>query len=151
MKSKKLFGLLTLLLTLVAFLVLLIAVPVMAAPIDDTNVITLPQSLLTLQDLTTLGGLVVAVYVIVSFFKEGLKGRFGDWIVRPFSVVVALIIMLWLVYVQGTISSETVGLAIINAFLVAMVAGAAHDYIVSPTKAKAIQNSNLTSNTGSTL
>ncbi len=100
---------------------------------------TLPQSLFTLSDLTTLGGLVVAVYVIVSFFKDGLKSMLGDWIVRPFSVVVAMAIMLWIVCVQGTAKPETIGLAIINAFLVALIAGAAHDYIVSPTKEKAAQ------------
>lgn len=34
-------------------------------------------------------------------------------------------------------SSEAIGLAIINSFLVSIIAGAAHDYIVSPTKSKA--------------
>jgi len=101
--------------------------------------ITLPQNLFTLQDLMSLGGLVVAVYVIVSFFKEKLKTRWGDWVVRPFSVAVALVIMLWLVFIQGAATPETIGLAIINAFLVALVAGAAHDYIVAPTKEKAAQ------------
>lgn len=101
--------------------------------------ITLPQALFTLQDLATLGGLIVAVYVIVSFFKEGLKAKLGDWIVRPFSVVVALAIMLWLIFVQGVVTPESIGLAIINAFLVALIAGAAHDYIVNPTKEKAAQ------------
>jgi low affinity Fe/Cu permease len=103
------------------------------------DTISLPQTLFTLQDLATLGGLVVAVYVIVSFFKEPLKNWSGDWIVRPFSVLIALIIMFWLVFVQGIASPETIGLAVINAFLVAMIAGAAHDYIVSPTKEKAAQ------------
>ncbi len=101
------------------------------------DTISLPQTLFTLQDLATLGGLVVAVYVIVSFFKEPLKTWLGDWFVRPFSVLIALIIMLWLVFVQGIASPETIGLAIINAFLVALIAGAAHDYIVAPTKEKA--------------
>lgn len=100
------------------------------------DTIALPQSLLTLSDLTTLGGLVVAVYVIISFFKDGLKSGFGDWIVRPFSVVVALAIMLWMIFVQGAVSPAAIGLAIINAFLVALIAGAAHDYIVAPTKSK---------------
>lgn len=103
------------------------------------DTVTLPQTLFTLSDLTTLGGLVVAVYVIVSFFKDGLKAKLGDWIVRPFSVVVALVIMLWMIFVQGSVTPETIGLAIINAFLVALIAGAAHDYIVSPTKEKAFQ------------
>ncbi|MFZ3132743.1 MAG: hypothetical protein WA125_16980 [Desulfosporosinus sp.] len=103
------------------------------------DTISLPQTLFTLTDLTTLGGLVVAVYVIVSFFKDGLKTKLGDWIVRPFSVVVALSIMLWMIFVQGIVTPEAIGLAIINAFLVALIAGAAHDYIVSPVKEKAAQ------------
>lgn len=107
--------------------------------------ITLPQALFTVSDLLTLSGLVVAVYVIVSFFKEPFKKLAqkifgtsdGDWIVRPFTVLVALGILIWLINIQGAVTSEAIGLAIINAFLVALIAGAAHDYIVAPTKEKA--------------
>lgn len=105
------------------------------------DVITLPESLFTVSDLTTLTGLVVAVYIIVSFIKEPLKALVkGDWIVRPVTVVVAFVILLWLIFIQGNVSAETIGLAIINAFLVAMIAGAAHDFIVAPTKAKYVNN-----------
>jgi hypothetical protein len=103
----------------------------------EPSVITLPQTLFTMPDLASFGGLVMAVYIIVSFFKEPLKTWLGDWIVRPFSVVIALIIMLWIVFVQGSATPETIGLSIINAFLVALVAGAAHDYIVNPVKENA--------------
>ena len=100
--------------------------------------ITLPGALLTLNDLMSLGGLVVAVYVIMTFLKEPLKLLAkGDWIVRPATVVVAFAILFWLLLVQNNLSLEAIGLALINAFLVAIVAGAAHDYIVAPTKAKA--------------
>lgn len=100
--------------------------------------ITLPQSLFTVSDLTSLAGLVVAVYVIVSFIKEPLKTLVkGDWIVRPATVVIALGILLWLIFIQGSVTPENIGLAVINSFLVALIAGAAHDYIVAPTKAKA--------------
>lgn len=108
--------------------------------------IALPQALLTVKDLTTLAGLVVAVYVIVSFIKEPLKILAkGDWIVRPITVVVAFAILLWLIFIQGSVTPETIGLAIINSFLVALIAGAAHDYIVAPTKQKA-QNQTQTYN-----
>lgn len=108
------------------------------------DTITLPQALFSVQDLTTLAGLVVAVYVIVSFMKDFLKKigkRFssdgtGDWIVRPFSVIIALLIMSWTIMINGTFTAENIGLAIINAFLVALIAGASHDYIVAPTKGK---------------
>lgn len=107
------------------------------------DTITLPQALFTVRDLAALGGLVIAVYVIVSFLKDPLKmlakkltGSEGDWIVRPATVLVALGILIWLMCVQGIVTTETIGLAIINAFLVALIAGAAHDYIVAPTKAK---------------
>lgn len=108
------------------------------------DTITLPQSLFTVKDLLSLGMLVVAVYVIMSFLKEPLKtfakwvtkANDGDWIVRPATVLVALGILIWLMRVQGVVTTETIGLAIINAFLVALIAGAAHDYIVAPTKAK---------------
>lgn len=108
------------------------------------DTITLPQALFTVRDLAALGGLVLAVYVIVSFLKDPLKmlakllsgSTEGDWIVRPATVLVALGILIWLMRVQGVVTTETIGLAIINAFLVALIAGAAHDYIVAPTKAK---------------
>lgn len=108
------------------------------------DTITLPQSLFTIKDLLALGGLVLAVYVIMSFLKDPLKllARWltksdnSDWIVRPVSVLVAFVILIWLMFTQGTVTAESIGLAIINAFLVALIAGAAHDYIVAPTKAK---------------
>ena len=108
------------------------------------DTITLPQALFTVRDLAALGGLVMAVYVIVSFLKDPLKmlakrltgSDEGDWIVRPVTVLVALGILVWLMRVQGIVTTETIGLAIINAFLVALIAGAAHDYIVAPTKVK---------------
>lgn len=102
------------------------------------DTITLPHTLFTVQDLTSLTGLVVAVYVIVSFIKEPLKTLAkGDWIVRPVTVIIALAILLWLIFIQEAVTAESIGLAIINSFLVALIAGAAHDYIVAPTKAKA--------------
>lgn len=109
------------------------------------DTITLPQSLFTVKDLLSLGMLVIAVYVIMSFLKDPLKmfakwltkSAEGDWIVRPATVLVALGILVWLMRVQGVTTTETIGLAIINAFLVALIAGAAHDYIVAPTKIKA--------------
>lgn len=100
--------------------------------------ILLPQSLFTINDLSSLAGLSVAVYVIVAFLKEPLKSLAkGDWVVRPFTVLVALSIISWAKCVQGDVTLESIGLTIINAFLVALVTGAAHDYIVAPTKTKA--------------
>jgi phosphatidylglycerophosphate synthase len=101
--------------------------------VEDMDTIALPQSLLTGQDLSTLGGLVVAVYVIVSFLKDYLK-RIGEKILagwqrrldcQAFFSFVALIIMLWQLGVKKELSAETLGLAVINSFLVALIAGAA--------------------------
>ncbi|AFV03332.1 hypothetical protein UNSWDHB_482 [Dehalobacter sp. UNSWDHB] len=110
------------------------------------DTITLPQSFFTLQDLSSLGGTVIAVYVIVSFLKDYLKilGKriskdgTGDWIVRPSSVLISFLIIIWTLVIRGEVSGENIGLAVINAFLVALIAGAAHDYIVAPTKEKAV-------------
>jgi|GEM_PF-1936582 len=110
------------------------------------DTITLPQSFFTLQDLSSLGGTVIAVYVIVSFLKDYLKilGKriskdgSGDWIVRPSSVLISFLIIIWTLVIREEVSGENIGLAVINAFLVALIAGAAHDYIVAPTKEKAV-------------
>ncbi|RJE48688.1 MULTISPECIES: hypothetical protein [unclassified Dehalobacter] len=110
------------------------------------DTITLPQTFFTLQDLSSLGGTVIAVYVIVSFLKDYLKilGKriskdgSGDWIVRPSSVLISFLIIIWTLVIREEVSAENIGLAVINAFLVALIAGAAHDYIVAPTKEKAV-------------
>ncbi|MCM1567751.1 MAG: hypothetical protein FNP40_02460 [Dehalobacter sp. 4CP] len=110
------------------------------------DTITLPQTFFTLQDLSSLGGTVIAVYVIVSFLKDYLKilGKriskdgSGDWIVRPSSVLISFLIIIWTLVIRVEVSGENIGLAVINAFLVALIAGAAHDYIVAPTKEKAV-------------
>jgi hypothetical protein len=66
------------------------------------DTITLPQILFTVQDLTTLAGLVVAVYVIVPIIKEPIKALAqeisgsggGDWTIRPVPLLIALSIPL---------------------------------------------------------
>jgi len=106
------------------------------------DTITLPQSLLTLQELKTLGGLIVAVYVITMYIKEPLKRKFGDKSVRPASLGVALLLMFWIMFVSGQTGLKTVCLAVLNAFIAALVAGIVHDYIVSPAKQKAARGQN---------
>ncbi|MGB9826881.1 MAG: hypothetical protein ACPLRU_09410, partial [Desulfofundulus sp.] len=56
----------------------------------------------------------------------------GDWAVRPLAIAVAFLAQLFVVTVRGTLSLETVGLALVNAFIVAAAASGTHEYISDP-------------------
>jgi len=98
----------------------------------------MPQDFFTLGSLATFAGLVLAVYLIVLFSKSFLKylvslvsktildGDLGDFVIQLYAAVVALLIMLLVVQVQG------VGLALINAVLVALAATGLHETIKRP-------------------
>ena len=84
----------------------------------------IPNELITISYLGTLAGLVVAVALIVQFTKVYIKKLFTnnvDEIVRGYSLVIALVLQLFVIFVtQGVLSVETIGLAILNSFLIAL-------------------------------
>jgi len=108
---------------------------------------SLPQSLVTLEYLTTLPGLVIMTYLITYFLKYPLKALFKTvWKKNPPKIFVPFVaafiafgINMWVLLVLNIISIETVGLAIFNAFVAAFLAFVSHDFISGPTKEKADQ------------
>lgn len=84
----------------------------------------MPNELMTIDYLGTFAGLVVAVALIVQFTKVYVKKLFTsniDEIVRGYSLVIALAIQLFVIFVtQGVFTVEGIGLAILNSFLISL-------------------------------
>jgi hypothetical protein len=95
----------------------------------------LPQDFFTLDFLATYTGLVVAVYLVVTFTKSMVKQRYADAWVRLYAWLWALAIQVFVLYVKGDLATATLGLAVLNAFLVAIAAAGTHDWVSDP-KAK---------------
>jgi len=91
----------------------------------------MPKEFFTIATLATYGGLVAIVYVMVLFFKPWIK-PLGDVWVRPFAAAIALAIQLFVLLVTANVTATAVGLAIINAPLVAIGAAGVHEYQKDP-------------------
>ncbi|MDA8442851.1 MAG: hypothetical protein M0Z55_10820 [Peptococcaceae bacterium] len=87
--------------------------------------------LFTTSYLGTFAGLVAATYLLVQFFKEPIKKRFNDWWVRLLAVLIAFVLQSFVLYVNGKVSVESVGLALLNAFLIAITAAGTHQLSTS--------------------
>ena len=85
------------------------------------------SDLLTTSYLGSYAGLVAVTYLLVQFFKEPIKQRLNDWWIRFLAVGVAMSIQSFTLYVTGNFTVETIGLAVLNSFLVAITAAGAHD------------------------
>jgi hypothetical protein len=92
----------------------------------------IPQDFFTVENLSTFSGLVLFVSIVTALLKNPLKERWGDWAVRPLAVAAAFLTQLFVLAVRGTLSLETVGLALVNAFLVAVAASGTHEYLSDP-------------------
>ncbi|MFW5891429.1 MAG: hypothetical protein ACOCUI_04340 [bacterium] len=92
----------------------------------------LPTEFFTIETLASFAGLVAATYIFVAFFKKYLKKLIGDIAIRPFAVIVAFSIQMFVFYVQNDLVIETIGLAIINSILVALTAMGVHENVDDP-------------------
>lgn len=95
----------------------------------------MPTDLFTTSYLGSYAGLVAATYLLVQFFKDPIRQHLNDWWVRILAVGIALVIQVFTLYVGKNFTVESIGLAVMNAFLVAITAAGAHD-ISQPTAAK---------------
>lgn len=92
----------------------------------------MPNDFFTMQTLATFAGMVAAVAIIVQFTKGFFKASVPDYYVRLYTLVVALAVQFFVLYVQGNLIVETIGLGIINSILVAMTAMGAYETIADP-------------------
>lgn len=106
----------------------------------------MPNDFFTLQTLATFAGMVAAVAIIVQFTKGFFKASVPDWAVRLYTLVIALIVMFFVLYVQKLLTVESIGLGIINSVLVAMTAMGAYEVVADPGAQKRLPQKVLPSN-----
>jgi hypothetical protein len=87
----------------------------------------MPNELFSTSSLGSYAGLVAATYLLVTFFKDPVKKYLNDWWVRILAVAIAFGIQTFVIYVGGTLTVETIGLALLNAFLIAITAAGTHE------------------------
>lgn len=101
----------------------------------------MPTDLFTTSYLGSYAGLVAVTYLLVQFFKEPIRKRLNDWWIRLLAVGFALLIQSFTLYVTGNFTVETIGLAVLNSFLVAITAAGAHN-ISQPTSSSGLAIAN---------
>jgi len=92
----------------------------------------MPSEFFTLETLATLAGMVAAVTLIVQFTKGIIKQWFSDYAVRLYTLIVAMVIMGFVLYVQGDLTAEAIGLGVINSFLVAVTSMGTYEVVADP-------------------
>lgn len=96
--------------------------------------------LLTIDLFTNLVFLTALVGLIVNYTKGIVKRRFPDWAVRIYALLVSFAVLAFAKFVTGDYESlkafvsdvESVGLVILNSFIVAALAIAGHKVISDP-------------------
>jgi len=96
------------------------------------------DSFMDANALTTFGGLVTAVMLIVQFSKEFIKLKFGDSYVRVFSLLVALV--LTFVFAPGEWNIPGIALKVINGIMVSIASGGAYEIITDPKAQKVFKD-----------
>lgn len=86
--------------------------------------------------LTTFGGLVTAVIVIVQFTKPIIKRRFKDSAIRIYTFIVALI--LTLIFHREGFTPTSIALTIINAIMITITSLGGYEVLSDP-KANAVK------------
>ncbi len=82
------------------------------------------------ETLATFSGLVAAVAIIVQFTKTLVKKQFGDYAVRIYAFVVALV--LTFAFARNGEGVEGIALTVINAILVTLAALGGYEVIADP-------------------
>lgn len=83
-----------------------------------------------LDILTTFGGLVTAVIVIVQFTKPLVKKKFKDSVVRIYTFIIALI--LTLIFHKSGFSPSGIFLSIINALMITIASMGGYQVLSDP-------------------
>ncbi len=92
----------------------------------------LPQELITMDYLSTFGGMVLVVYLITKFFKSNIKKYAPDYGVRLFALFIAGLVQIFLLYTTNNLTVEAIGLGVFNSFLITLTAMGLYDFIDDP-------------------
>lgn len=85
---------------------------------------------MNLDKLINFAGLVAAVSLIVQFTKSIVKKKFGDSMVRIYTLVISLI--LTFIFARSGGGIEGITLTIINSILITITSMGAYEMIVDP-------------------
>jgi hypothetical protein len=92
----------------------------------------IPSNFLTVAYLGSFAGAVAVCYLVTSYLKGLVKMALPDYAVRILALLVALAITVFLAVTTGKTDGASIGLAILNAFLVAFAAMGLHESMTDP-------------------
>lgn len=88
--------------------------------------------------LTTFGGLVTAVIIIVQFSKDYIKLKLGDAYVRLFTLLVSLV--LTFIFAPGDWTIKGIALKVINGIIICISSSGAYEIMVDPKAQKVFKD-----------
>jgi len=92
----------------------------------------MPNSLVTMQYLASYAGAVAVTYLIVSYLKGFVKRALPDVYVRLLALLVSAGIQAFILLTTAKPDPQGIGLAVVNAFLVAFASMGVHETTADP-------------------
>ncbi|MFO8059586.1 MAG: hypothetical protein R6U70_02890 [Bacillota bacterium] len=97
---------------------------------------TVPGEFFDIGTLNTVAGAALAVYLIVRFTKPLVKSFLPDWTVRLYTLLLSWAVLAFARSVCTGLEPRTLGLTILDGFIVAFTAMSLHENISDPRAAK---------------
>lgn len=97
---------------------------------------TVPGEFFDIGTLNTVAGAALAVYLIVRFTKPLVKSFLPDWTVRLYTLLLSWAVLAFARSVCTGLEPRTLGLTILDGFIVAFTAMGLHENISDPRAAK---------------
>ncbi len=93
---------------------------------------TIPREFFDLEALNTVSGAAVAVYAIVRFTKPLIKRVLPDWSIRFYVLALSWAVLIFVRSLTVGLSTQTLGLVLLDGFVVAFAAMGFHEAIRDP-------------------
>ena len=90
---------------------------------------------ISVEVMGTFVGLSSAVALVTQFTKKPLKEKFGDFIVRPYAFVIALIFTTAFIRPDGVNLLQNIIMTVVNSLIIALASFGVYDVVADP-KAK---------------
>lgn len=92
----------------------------------------LPDEFFDLATLNTVAGAALAVYLVVRFTKPIFKSRVPAWMVRVWVLVLSWAVLAFARISTGDVDRTTLGLILLDGFIVAFAAMGLHETVSDP-------------------
>ena len=96
----------------------------------------MPSDLVTMQYLASYAGAVAVVYLVVSYLKGFVKMVMPDVWVRVLALLVSGGVQAFVLLTTGKTDPQSIGLGVVNSFLVAFASMGVHQTASDPTATK---------------